>query len=72
MAWNLGENLDEEAERAIITGKLGAGRAASLFPRYPLDDDFAPILRRGDVVGKAFRSVGQPWVGPTATGWVER
>lgn len=54
MAWNLGENLDEEAERAIITGKLGAGRAASLFPRYPLDDDFAPILRRGDVVGKAF------------------
>jgi penicillin amidase len=54
MAWNLGSNLDEEAERAIITGKLGAGRAASLFPRYPIDDDFAPILRRGDVVGKAF------------------
>jgi penicillin G amidase len=54
MAWNLGSNLDEEAERAIITGKLGAGRAASLFPRYPLDGDFAPILRRGNVVGKAF------------------
>ena len=65
MAWDLGENLDEEAERAIITGKLGAGRAASLFPRYPLDDDFAPILRRGDVVGKAFdpsasRGSGRP------------
>ena len=65
MAWNLGENLDEEAERAIITGKLGAGRAASLFPRYPLDGDFAPILRRGDVVGKAFdpsasRGSGRP------------
>jgi penicillin G amidase len=54
MAWNLGANLDEEAERAIVTGKLGAGRAASLFPYYPLDEDFAPILRRGDVVGKAF------------------
>jgi penicillin amidase len=54
MAWDLGSNLDEEAERAIITGKLGPGRAASLFPRYPLDKDFAPILRRGDVVGKAF------------------
>ena len=53
MAWDLASNLDEESERAIITGKLGAGRAASLFPRYPLDD-FAPILRRGDVVGKAF------------------
>jgi penicillin G amidase len=65
MAWNLGENLDEEAERAIITGQLGAGRAASLFPRYPLDGDFAPILRRGDVVGKAFdpsasRGSGRP------------
>jgi penicillin amidase len=54
MAWNLGSNLDEEAERAIVTGKLGAGRAASLFPRYPLDEEFAPILSRGDVVGKAF------------------
>jgi penicillin amidase len=54
MAWNLGSNLDEEAERAIVTGKLGRARAASLFPRYPLNDDMAPILRRGDVVGKAF------------------
>ena len=54
MAWDLGSNLTQEGERAIITGKLGAGRAASLFPRYPLDDDFAPIVRRGDVVGKAF------------------
>jgi penicillin amidase len=54
MAWDLGSNLTQEGERAIISGKLGAGRAASLFPRYPLDDDFAPIVRRGDVVGKAF------------------
>jgi penicillin G amidase len=54
MAWDLGANRTQEGERAIISGKLGAGRAASLFPRYPLDDDFAPIVRRGDVVGKAF------------------
>ena len=54
MAWDLGANLTQEAERAIITAKLGAGRAASLFPGYPLDDDFAPIVRRGDVVGKSF------------------
>ena len=47
MAWDLGSNLDEESERAMVTGKLGAGRAASLFPRYPLDD-FAPIVSRGD------------------------
>jgi penicillin amidase len=54
MAWNLGANLDEEAERAIVTGKLGTGRAASLFPHHPLDEGFAPILRRGDVVSNAF------------------
>ena len=47
-------NLTQEADRAIITSKLGAARAANLFPRYPLEDDFAPILRRGDVVGKTF------------------
>ncbi len=54
MAWELGSNLTQEADRAIITGKLGAGRATSLFPRYPLEDDYAPIVRRGDVVGQAF------------------
>jgi penicillin G amidase len=54
MAWDLGSNLTQETERAIITGKVGAGRAANLYPRYPLEEDFAPIVRRGDVVGKAF------------------
>jgi penicillin G amidase len=54
MAWDLSSNLTQEADRAIITSKLGAGRAASLFPSYPLGDDFAPIVRRGDVVGKTF------------------
>jgi penicillin G amidase len=54
MAWDLGSNHTQEGERAIISGKLGAGRAASLFPEYPLEDDFAPIVRRGDVVGEAF------------------
>ena len=54
MAWDLGSNLTQEADRAIISSKLGAGRAANLFPRYPLDDDFVPIVSRGDVVGEAF------------------
>src|SRR4029453_15748225 len=40
--------------RAIITGKVGAWRATDLYPRYPLNDDIAPIVKRGDVVGKAF------------------
>jgi penicillin G amidase len=54
MAWDLGSNFTHEGERAIISGRLGAGRAASLYPRYPLEDDLTPIVRRGDVVGKAF------------------
>jgi penicillin G amidase len=54
MAWDLGSNLTQEADRAIISAKLGVGRAADLFPSYPLEDDFAPIVRRGDVVGQAF------------------
>jgi penicillin amidase len=54
MAWDLSSNLTQEADRAIISSKLGAGRAANLFPQYPLEDDFAPIVRRGDVVGDAF------------------
>ena len=52
MAWDLASNLDEESERAIITGKLGAARAAT-FIRDIRWTTFT-ILRRGDVVGKAF------------------
>jgi penicillin amidase len=54
MAWDLGSNLGQETDRAIIGGKLGAWRAADLFPRYPLEEDLSPIVRRGDVVGRAF------------------
>jgi penicillin G amidase len=54
MAWDLGVNHTQESDRAIISSKLGVARAADLFPHHPLEDDFAPILRRGDVVGRAF------------------
>ena len=68
MAWDLSSNLTQEADRAIITGKIGAGRAANLFPTYPLEEDLAPIVRRGDVVGQAFdptarRSSARPLAG---------
>ncbi|HEV2930769.1 MAG TPA: penicillin acylase family protein, partial [Propionibacteriaceae bacterium] len=53
MAWDLGSNLDRETERAIITGAVGAGRTANLFPNYPREG-YDPILRRGTVVDKAF------------------
>jgi penicillin G amidase len=54
MAWDLGSNFTQETDRAIISSKVGAGRAANLYPRYPLGTDFAPIVRRGDIVGQAF------------------
>ena len=53
MAWDLGSNLDAEAERAIVTAQLGSSRAAALFPAYPLDGH-EPIVSRGTVVGQAF------------------
>ena len=70
MAWDLGSNLDQEAERALITDAFGAGRAANLFPAYPLED-YAPIVGRGTVVDKKFdptarRSSARPLPDPEA------
>jgi penicillin amidase len=53
MAWDLGSNMEQESERAIITKAVGAGRTANLYPDYPRDG-YDPILRRGTVVDKAF------------------
>ena len=53
MAWDLGSNLEQETERSIIAGAVGAGRTANLFPHYPREG-YDPILRRGTVVDKAF------------------
>ena len=53
MAWDLGSNMEQESERAIITKAVGAGRTANLFPNYPREG-YDPILRRGTVVDKAF------------------
>jgi penicillin amidase len=70
MAWNLGYNLEEESERAIISAAVGAGRTANLFPNYPREG-YEPILRRGTVVDKAFdptvrRVSARPLPGPLA------
>ena len=53
MAWDRGSNLEQETERAIITGAVGPGRTANLFPNYPRAG-YDPILRRGTVVDQAF------------------
>ena len=65
MAWDLGSNLDDEAERAIVTAQLGSSRAAALFPGYPLDG-YEPIVSRGTVVGKAFDPTRPPELRPPA------
>ncbi len=53
MAWQLGSNIQEESERAIVAATLGSEHAATLFPDYPIDD-FEPIVTQGTVVKKAF------------------
>ena len=53
MAWDLGSNLNQEAERALLTAAFGAGRAANLFPGYPLEN-YDPIVGRGTVVDEKF------------------
>ena len=72
MAWDLGSNLDAEAERAIVTAQLGSSRAAALFPAYPLDGH-EPIVSRGTVVGKSFdpkarRTSARPLAGGAGSG----
>ncbi len=65
MAWDLGSNLQQESERAILTGSLGAARATVLYPSYPREGH-EPIVGRGTVVDGAFdpdarrRSAGSP------------
>jgi penicillin G amidase len=53
MAWNLGSNIDQESELAIMTAKVGARRTLELNPPYPLEG-FEPIVSRGTISGKAF------------------
>jgi penicillin G amidase len=53
MAWNLGSNLDQESQLAIMTAKVGARRTSELYPRYPFQD-FEPIVSRGTIDGEAF------------------
>ena len=53
MAWDLGSNLNQESELAIMTSRVGATRAAELFPPYPLDG-FDPIVTRGTAVDGKF------------------
>jgi penicillin amidase len=53
MAWDLGSNIHQEAEQALMSAKVGAARAASLFPEYPLDG-YDPIVTGGSVVNGVF------------------
>ncbi len=49
MAWDLKGNLEEEIERALTIGAVGAERTNQLFPPYPYDEH-PPIVEQGAVV----------------------
>ena len=53
MAWDLGSNLQQESERAILTGAYGEARATVLYPSYPREGH-EPIVGRGAVVKDTF------------------
>ncbi|MET1004356.1 MAG: penicillin acylase family protein [Propionibacteriaceae bacterium] len=53
MAWDLGSNLGQETEQGLMTATVGAAKAASLFPSFPIDG-FDPIVTGGAVVNGAF------------------
>jgi len=53
MAWELSSNRSQESELAVMTARVGAARAAQLFPPHPFRD-FAPIVRHGRLVDGAF------------------
>ncbi|HEX8510315.1 MAG TPA: penicillin acylase family protein [Propionibacteriaceae bacterium] len=53
MAWDLSGNLGQETEQAAMAAKVGATRAASLFPSYPLHGN-EPIVTRGAVLNGRF------------------
>ena len=58
MAWDLGSNFQQEAERALLTADFGPGRTANLFPSHPLEG-YDPIVGRGTVVDKKFNSTAR-------------
>nr|WP_239579198.1 penicillin acylase family protein [Microlunatus panaciterrae] len=53
MAWDLSSNRRQETELALMTTRVGASRAAQLFPPYDLEK-FDPIVTRGAVVDGKF------------------
>ena len=69
MAWDLGSNLDQETERAIITAAVGAGRTANLFPNYPREGyDRSSAAGRSSTRRSTRQSVGSR-PGPCPIRW---
>ena len=53
MAWDLRGNMEEEIQRALAIGAVGAERAAELWPSYDYDEH-PPIVDQGAVVDGVF------------------
>jgi penicillin amidase len=65
MAWDLGANRGQEIDQALTAAAVGKGRAAELWPDYPMHD-FDPIVTTGGVRGGAFDPRARPALGGSA------
>ncbi|MGW6704966.1 penicillin acylase family protein [Streptomyces sp. NPDC054956] len=50
MAWDLRGNMQDEIDRALMTGKLSQQEIGDLYPQYPFDRN-KPIVEGGSVAG---------------------
>ncbi|APU40658.1 MULTISPECIES: penicillin acylase family protein [unclassified Streptomyces] len=58
MAWDLRGNMQDEIDRALMTGKLSQAQIAELYPPYPFDRN-KPVVEGGKVDGGKYTPQGQ-------------
>ncbi|RSS76660.1 penicillin acylase family protein [Streptomyces sp. WAC06614] len=67
MAWDLRGNMQDEIDRALMSGKLSQQQIDELYPPYPFDRNKA-ITDGGKVQAGAYVPQGGPGTGATGTG----
>ncbi|MET7453713.1 penicillin acylase family protein [Streptomyces sp. NPDC005574] len=69
MAWDLRGNMQDEIDRALMTGRLGHKQIDDLYPQYPYSRN-AAIVQEGqyDALTRTFQQNGTASGGGTSTG----
>ncbi|WP_327306325.1 penicillin acylase family protein [Streptomyces sp. NBC_01298] len=62
MAWDLRGNMQDEIDRALMTGKLSQAQINDLYPPYPFDRN-RPIVEGGTVKGGKYTPAAAPGSG---------